>query len=101
MYTIPHYENRGSVPRIKIKMYSDDENTIIEMRYSLYFEAEIMMFVVNMILFICSFLILIIGKKWYFGFYIIIFLIFCDYGSYRQLKRECDKIIQYFDKYLR
>ena len=41
LYTIPYYKNRGFVPKIKIKMYSNGENTIMTMRYSLYFEAEL------------------------------------------------------------
>ncbi len=32
LYTIPYYKNRGFVPKIKIKMYSNGENTIMTMR---------------------------------------------------------------------
>ena len=49
LYTIPYYKNRGFVPKIKIKMYSNGENTIMTMRYSLYFEAELIIIITNIL----------------------------------------------------
>ena len=60
LYTIPYYKNRGFVPKIKIKMYSNGENTIMTMRYSLYFEAELIIIIANILLIISSLLILMI-----------------------------------------
>ena len=79
LYTIPYYKNRGFVPKIKIKMYSNGENTIMTMRYSLYFEAELII-ITNILLIISSLLILMITpNNRYWGLYIIIFVIFCDF----------------------
>lgn len=79
LYTIPYYKNRGFVPKIKIKMYSDGENTIMTMKYSLYFEAELVITIVNIILMISSLLILMMDfNNRYWGLYIIIFVIFCN-----------------------
>ena len=81
LYTIPYYKNRGFVPKIKIKMYSNGENTIMTMRYSLYFEAELIIIITNILLIISSLLILMITtNNRYWGLYIIIFVIFCDFS---------------------
>ena len=55
-----YIKNRGFVPKIKIKMYSNGENTIMTMRYSLYFEAELIIIIANILLIISSLLILMI-----------------------------------------
>ena len=94
LYTIPYYKNRGFVPKIKIKMYSNGENTIMTMRYSLYFEAELIIIITNILLIISSLLILMITpNNRYWGLYIIIFVIFCDFGFYKTFKDETEKII--------
>lgn len=99
LYTIPYYKNRGFVPKIKIKMYSNGENTIMTMRYSLYFEAELIIIIANILLIISSLLILIITpNNRYWGLYIIIFVIFCDFGFYKTFKDETEKIMQYFNE---
>lgn len=98
LYTIPYYKNRGFVPKIKIKMYSNGENTIMTMRYSLYFEAELII-ITNILLIISSLLILMITtNNRYWGLYIIIFVIFCDFGFYKTFKDETEKIMQYFNE---
>ena len=98
LYTIPYYKNRGFVPKIKIKMYSNGENTIMTMRYSLYFEAELII-ITNILLIISSLLILMITtNNRYWGLYIIIFVIFCDFSFYKTFKDETEKIMQYFNE---
>ena len=101
LYTIPYYKNRGFVPKIKIKMYSNGENTIMTMRYSLYFEAELIIIITNILLIISSLLILMITtNNRYWGLYIIIFVIFCDFSIYKTFKDETEKIMQYFNIHL-
>ena len=71
-----YIKNRGFIPKIKIKMYSNGENTIMTMRYSLYFEAELIIIITNILLIISSLLILMITtNNRYWGLYIIIFVI--------------------------
>lgn len=102
LYTIPYYKNRGFVPKIRIKMYSDGENTIMTMKYSLYFEAELVIAIVNIILMISSLVILIMdSSNRYWGLYIIIFVIFCDFGFYKTFKNEVEKIMEYFNEYFK
>ena len=99
LYTIPYYKNRGFVPKITIKMYSNGENTIMTMRYSLYFEAELIIIITNILLIISSLLILMITtNNRYWGLYIIIFVIFCDFSFYKTFKDETEKIMQYFNE---
>ncbi len=80
-------------------MYSNGENTIMTMRYSLYFEAELIIIITNILLIISSLLILMITtNNRYWGLYIIIFVIFCDFGFYKTFKDETEKIMQYFNE---
>ena len=99
MMNCKYIKNRGFVPKIKIKMYSNGENTIKTMRYSLYFEAELIIIIANILLIISSLLILMItSNNRYWGLYIIIFVIFCDFGFYKTFKDETEKIMQYFNE---
>ena len=92
MMNCKYIKNRGFVPKIKIKMYSNGENTIMTMRYSLYFEAELIIIIANILLIISSLLILMITpNNRYWGLYIIIFVIFCDFGFYKTFKDETEK----------
>lgn len=80
-------------------MYSNGENTIMTMRYSLYFEAELIIIIANILLIISSLLILMITpNNRYWGLYIIIFVIFCDFSFYKTFKDETEKIMQYFNE---
>ena len=99
MMNCKYIKNRGFVPKIKIKMYSNGENTIMTMRYSLYFEAELIIIITNILLIISSLLILMITtNNRYWGLYIIIFVIFCDFSFYKTFKDETEKIMQYFNE---
>ena len=69
------------------------------MRYSLYFEAELIIIITNILLIISSLLILMITtNNRYWGLYIIIFVIFCDFSIYKTFKDETEKIRQYFNE---
>ena len=95
--TIPYYKNRGFVPKIKIKMYSNGENTIMTMRYSLYFEAELII-IANILLIISSLLILMITpNNRYWGLYIIIFviLVFIKHLKMKQ-KKLCNILMRIY-----
>ena len=97
LYTIPYYKNRGFVPKIKIKMYSNGENTIMTMRYSLYFEAELII-IANILLIISSLLILMITtNNRYWGLYIIIFviLVFIKHLKMKQ-KKLCNILMRMY-----
>lgn len=101
MMNCKYIKNRGFIPKIKIKikMYSNGENTIMTMRYSLYFEAELIIIITNILLIISSLLILMITtNNRYWGLYIIIFVIFCDFSFYKTFKDETEKIMQYFNE---
>ena len=98
LYTIPYYKNRGFVPKIKIKMYSNGENTIMTMRYSLYFEAELIIIIANILLIISSLLILMITtNNRYWGLYIIIFviLVFIKHLKMKQ-KKLCNILMRMY-----
>ena len=55
--------------------------------------------ITNILLIISSLLILMFTpNNRYWGLYIIIFVIFCDFGFYKTFKDETEKIMQYFNE---
>lgn len=98
MMNCKYIKNRGFVPKIKIKMYSNGENTIMTMRYSLYFEAELIIIIANILLIISSLLILMITtNNRYWGLYIIIFviLVFIKHLKMKQ-KKLCNILMRMY-----
>ena len=79
-------------------MYSNGENTIMTMRYSLYFEAELIIIITNILLIISSLLILMITpNNRYWGLYIIIFviLVFIKHLKMKQ-KKLCNILMRMY-----
>ena len=92
LYTIPYYKKRVFFKK-KIKKESNGENTIMTMRYSLYFEAELIIIITNILLIISSLLILMFTpNNRYWGLYIIIFVIFVILVFIKHLKMKQKKL---------